>query len=422
MDFLYPFVNFLQPGILWPDLADYRPAITMAVIAVLVGLRRASLYPRGEAFGSKVFVYLMWFVVAQGLSVYYSGMSAMLEEFNFWFQFPLFVGVSLILITDEASLRRYVWGTLVGSMVVVFYGIYAVPAWGGYEGTGRAGAYGMYENHNDYSFIIIQILPFVYMYWRTEERKLLRLLLLISGFACLVGIAMSLSRGGMIALVLEVAMIVIFCMTHPKRLWLLPLVAVLGMGAIAYQYAKRAENQGSGYTAEDAENSRYELWKAGWNMIKDRPLLGVGSRRFPEYSREYYDLSHDQIGKVSHNTYIEVASGSGILGFLGFFLAGLNLRRLLRETPDVEVPPFVDATRRGATVAFHAIMLRAFLDAKPHDWCFYSIAAIGVASVLLQRQYAAMAEEEEDSEDTDEEPGEAQPPHMNAVSWSGHGV
>lgn len=421
MDFLYPFVNFLQPGILWPDIADYRPAITMAVIALFVGLRRASIYPRGEAFGGKVFFYLMWFVVAQALSVYYSGVSAMAEEFNFWFQFPLFVAVSLVLMSDEASLRRYVWGTIVGSMFVVFYGIYAVPAWGGYEGTGRAGAYGMYDNHNDYSFIIIQILPFVYMYWRTEERKLLRCLLLISGFACLVGIAMSLSRGGMIALVLEVSMIVIFCMTHPKRLWLLPIVAVLGAGAIAVQYAKRAENQGSGYTAEDAENSRYELWKAGWNMVKDRPLLGVGSRRFPEYSREYYDLSHDQIGKVSHNTYIEVGAGSGILGFFGFFMAGFHLRRQLHETADVEVPPFVDASRRAATVAFYAIMLRAFLDAKPHDWCFYSIAAIGVASVLLQRHYAAIAEEDDDEDDEAEE-AELPPHHVGAVGWSGHGV
>ena len=47
-----------------------------------------------------------------------------------------------------------------GGIWIVVYGIYAV-----YEGpntarTGAAGAYGMYENHNDYTFIIIPDIAF----------------------------------------------------------------------------------------------------------------------------------------------------------------------------------------------------------------------------------------------------------------------
>ena len=389
MSFLYPFLTFLQPGILWPAMADLRPSILAALIGALVGFFMRPQYSRAEAFRSKAFIYLVAFVIAQALSVYYSGVMAMVEEFGFWYPFALFVVVSILLMPTVEALQRYVWGMICGGMVVIVYGIYGVSHWGGYQGTGRAGAYGMYENHNDYSFIIVQILPFVYMYWRQEQKALRRWFLMGSLIACAAGIAMSLSRGGMIALVVEAALIVLIGMEGRRRLWLLPVLAILGTGAIGYQYAKRAENQGGSYTVEDAESSRYELWKAGMNMVLDKPLLGVGSRRFPEYSSRYYELSHDQLGKVSHNTYIEVLSGSGLLGFAAFFLMGRHVIRELRRKPVRPPSAAIEATRKATLISIYTLLLRAFLDAKPHDWSFYTLLAIGIACYFLQREHEA---------------------------------
>jgi len=391
MSFLYPFLNFLQPGILWPAIADVRPMLVASALALFIGLGSRSDYPRAAAFHGKVFLYLVVFIVAQVASVYYSGVSGMLEELGFWYVFPLFIVISVLLMTNPTAMKRYVWGMMVGSMVVVLYGIYAVPAWGGYQHTGRAGAYGMYDNHNDYSFIIIQIVPFLYMYRKIEGSMLRRLLLLLSLAACALGIAMSLSRGGMIALVVEAVFIVLIGMEGKKRFWLLPVIAVIGVAAIGYQYAKRAENQ-TNYTAEDAESGRFELWKAGVIMLEKNPLLGVGSRRFPEYAHKYYELSHDMQGKVSHNTYVEIFSGSGLIGFFGFVLAGRHLVRNLRRRAAPNCPPIIEATRKATLISLYAIILRAFLDAKPHDWCFYTLCAIGIACHLLQQKYESSVE------------------------------
>ena len=389
MSFLYPFINFVQPGILVPALADLRPGILMALLGLLASLAMRPEYQRSEAFRTKVFTYLVLFVVVQAISVYYSGMSAMAAELLFWYQFPVFVAISVLLMPTVDALRRYVWGVILGSMFVVVFGIYALFAHGGYEGTGRAGAYGMYENHNDYTFIIIQIVPFIYTYMGVETSWVRRWLLRGCLVTCLAGVALSLSRGGMIALVIELVLIIALLMTGRKRVILLPLVAAIGIAAVGYQYAMREQNQGSGYTAEDAKSSRIELWKAGVNMLIDRPLLGVGSRRFPEYSRHYYELSHDQIGKVSHNTYVEIFSSSGLLGFTTFVLMLLWLVRMLRVVPASTAPPILNATRQGALIALYAILFRAFLDAKVHDWCFYFLASIGICYSLLQRRYAA---------------------------------
>jgi len=384
MTFLYPFLNFLQPGILWPELTSLRPMLVLSALALVLGLRGTSAYDRREAWRSKQIFWLVLFVIAQALSVHKGGIGSILGELGFWYVFLLFVVVSILLVGDERALRRYVWGTLLGSLFVVGYGIYAVPAWGGYEGSGRAGAYGMYDNHNDYTFIIIQIVPYLYLMWRCEKGFLRRMVLLLGLVGCLVGTAMSMSRGGMIALVVEVGLIVLLGMEGRRRLWLLPLIGILGVAAVGYQYARRAANQGN-YTSEDAENSRMELWKAGGRMFVANPLLGVGSRCFPEYGWQYYELSHDQRGKVSHNTYIEVVSTSGLLGFVSFMMMNWRLIQDLRRARRRGSPSrLVDAIARATLIGIYAMAIRAFLDAKPHDWAFYSFAAIGTACCRLR--------------------------------------
>ena len=388
LSFLYSFLNFVQPGILFPEIAFLRPMLLASAIGLLVGILRRPVYSRHETFKNPVFIWLIAFILAQILSVYFSGIFSMYQEFSYWNVYPLFVVISVLLMTDAVALRRYVWGMMSGGMVIVVYGILAVPDHGGYQGTGRAGAYGMYENHNDYSFIIIQIVPFIFMYFRAEISLVRRAILGLFMMGCVIGILMSLSRGGMIALVLEVILIVLIGMQGKRRLLLLPIIAAVGIAAIGFQYAMRAENQ-SGYTAEKAESGRIELWKAGINMLKANPLLGVGSRRFPENASQYYDLSYDMRGKVSHNTFVEIFSGSGLIGFFAFIFFSWFLVRELRKRPLQTGPRWLDATRAATLISFYSILFRAFLDAKAHDWSIYTLCAIGLVCVALRRQQDA---------------------------------
>ena len=399
MSFLYSCLTFVQPGILWPEIADLRPAIVVTLLGFAIGLSRRSDYPRRVAFTHPIFVCLLIFTGAQVVSVYYSGISSMLDELSFWSVYPIFVAISILLISNPVALRRYVLGIIAGSMVVVVYGIYAVYAQLPSAIQGRAGAYGMYENHNDYSFIVIMVLPFIYMYWRSQSGMpglVRRSLLIVSMIACVVGIFLSLSRGGMLVLVFEVALIVLVGMQGRRRLLLLPILAVASVAAISYQWATRAENQ-TNYTANDAQSSRFELWRAARTMVKENPLLGVGSRRFREFSQNYGEISHDERGKVSHNTYLEVFAGSGLIGFIPFVLMLYYLFRELRRRPQHRGPPWLDATRTAALISFCSILARAMLDAKPHDWSFYVLFSIGLTCGALQRQIDLSSSDQSDA-------------------------
>ena len=389
MSFLYSCLTFVQPGILWPEIADLRPVIVVTLLGFAIGLPRRSDYPRRDVFTHPIFVCLLIFSFAQVVSVYYSGIASMLDEFSFWSAYPLFVVISILLISNPVALKRYVLGMIAGSMVVVLYGIYAVYAQLPSAIQGRAGAYGLYENHNDYSFIIIMVLPFIYMYWRSQSGMpglIRRGLLALCMVACVVGIFLSLSRGGMLALVLQVVLIVLFGMQGRRRLFLLPILAVAGVAAIVYQWNTRAENQGANYTASQAESSRFELWRIARKMIEAKPLLGVGSRRYREFSQDYGEVSHDNRGKVSHNTYLEILTGSGLIGFTPFALMVYYMFRELRRRPRHPGPPWLDATRTAALISFCSILARALLDAKPHDWSFYVLFSIGLTCGALQRQ------------------------------------
>ena len=384
LSFLYPLMHFLQLGILFPNLADLRPMQIIGVIVLVSCIARGSSIPRAKAFSHSAFIWLLVFLMFQAISVYRTGVSGMVYELGYWSAYLQFVALSLLLITDERALVRYVWAMICGSMFVVGYGIYAVIAHLPSAVGGRAGAYGMYENHNDYSFLIIQVLPFIHLFLRRGVSFVQRWFLRVSYVACIAGIFLSLSRGGVLALVLELILIVWLALEKRRRLLMLPTVILLGAVAIGYQWVERAANQGDSYTAADAEDSRMELWRAATSMIFDRPLLGVGSRTFGEHSEDYAEISHDNRGKNSHNTYLEVLATSGVLGFLAFFMM---LRSLLRDVRRrTESDGWLQAIRTATVISFYAIAFRAMFDAKAHDWSFYFLLVVAIASTLLARQ------------------------------------
>jgi O-antigen ligase len=414
--FLLSFAQIVQPGMLLPALAPFRPMAVLSVLAALVVVLTRPVGRQLRALSHPVFLALVLFVLAQVVSVYYSGVREMAMEVSYWYVYPLFVVLAVMLVADVGGLGRMIWGVVLGGQVVVLYGLYAVWAHLPTIVQGRAGAYGMYLNHNDYTYAIVLTVPFLYMLRRAESRVLVRLLLLLMMGTAVVGVLLSLSRGGMLALVFEGGLL---ALVGSRSRWRavagVMLLGVLGTFATERLFQARAENQ-PGYTIEDAEGTRVELWKAGKNMFVAHPFLGVGSRRFAEYATQYAEISHDNLGKVSHNTYIEVLSCSGLFGFLPFLALLYGTFRQLRTSSGPHEDDYFRALRLGALVSLCAIAFRATTNAKANDWSFYVLAAIALSCAWLREQ--GLDEDEGEGEElaVDGEPngGEYAP---DAAGW-----
>jgi O-antigen ligase len=379
MAFLYPFIVFLQPVVLWPALVPYRPLMLLSLVAAIFALMRTGAAAQWiTRLRHPIFIWMCVFVILQPVSVYYGGVLGMLDTLNFWLTYASFVAVSLLLVRDLKQLYRYLAGVLIGCAVVIGYGLYAVATHSPDLPGNRAGAYGMYQNHNDYTFIILMSLPYAYMCLRIAKGWLVRLFLMAFVLACIIGTVLSLSRGGIIGLVLMLALLYWRSTSGAKRTIGVLLLVGVGSVGIVWQFAAREENQKGNYSAEDAKNSRYELWRAARKIVEKHPILGIGSGRYSEKARQYAELSHDQIGKVSHNTYLEVLTGSGFLGFISFMAMLLGILKASTEKLGANRSGIPPPVRAATQIGIFTIMLRAMLDAKTYDWSFYFLAVIAI--------------------------------------------
>lgn len=71
---------------------------------------------------------------------------------------------------------------------------------------------------------------------------------------------------------------------------------------------------------------RLEMWRGGWEMVKDRPWTGVGDRGLEELSRRYYTSASDRYWGHLHSNIVHMAAIWGVPGLVfgqAFLVAGL---------------------------------------------------------------------------------------------------
>lgn len=171
---------------------------------------------------------------------------------------------------------------------------------------------------NEFALFLLVLLPLAFykILWSSVFAKvfsllsfsLLLMLLLFTG-----------SRGGMVAFC---GMMIIFAHYFTKRYWQYLLLFV-GIFVLLLCFFIPADvwNRLLMLNYFDASNEfsseiRLTFYKAALHMFRDHPFLGLGLHNFKTYALEY------GTGKalVSHNTYLEVLSGGGILHFIPFML------------------------------------------------------------------------------------------------------
>ena len=146
------------------------------------------------------------------------------------------------------------------------------------------------------------------------------------------------SRGAMVSMIGTVPFIFLW---SRKKLFLLGVVLILVFVIVPVLAGK--EIRARFFTIEQSEvddsaNSRRASWNAAWQIAKDNPLLGVGVRNSPLFTKYY---GADMEGRVIHNQFLQIAADNGFPGlafYLGCYLtvlwANLRLRWKFRQCKD----------------------------------------------------------------------------------------
>ncbi len=148
---------------------------------------------------------------------------------------------------------------------------------------------------------------------------------LVCGAVCAAGIALTLSRAGLVALAVSLLSAVMVIRRHRAAI---SLMAVLVAAGIALYFLALAPTQAYQriFDNPSGTSGRTALWTVAMRMVSAEPVTGVGIGNFPVRSIHFLDrpgrLGNDRYVSSepleAHSIYLQLLAETGVVGFLLF--------------------------------------------------------------------------------------------------------
>lgn len=234
----------------------------------------------------------------------------------------------------------------------------------------RMRALGFMNDPNDLALGMIVALGLIGGVW-TPRLQARNLLLILAAGALVYGIYLTRSRGGIVALVVVVWR---FAASRLGRGPALVLLTVLGAGAMVLDFGGRSMS----LDPDGAAVERVVAWTEGFEMLKSRPLLGVGYGQF---------VDHHSL--TAHNSLVLAFAETGLVGcffWVGLFVITLLELRALKTLPGDG--PLDDTARRwaeGLHLSLIGFMSAAFFLSRTFVPTLYLIIGLSAALAAIAR-------------------------------------
>ena len=217
---------------------------------------------------------------------------------------------------------------------------------------------GIFNDPNDLALAFVAAMPFlVGPLLGKRTTFIVRVTTVLLAVPILIALYLTNSRGG----VLGLAAALLPTIWRSGR-WLTRVMVVLGLvAALGLAAPSRMTQMDSD---ESSAQGRVQSWSAGLQMLKMRPVLGVGFGRYGEYNE-----------LVAHNSFVHVLGELGMIG--GFFFTGMFFW-LFRGLASV---------RPAGSGGLPAEEERLF---NWGDELFMACTGLAVSMIFLSRQYVAI--------------------------------
>jgi len=327
---LWSFVVLGRPQDLLIALQPLRPAL----LFTLLSMGSSFFGTNGTAWQSAFRIpetkkYLLFFLIMiVGIPFAYHRRVAFEAIFLGYLPNILFF---LVFVLEVDSLKKLKVVLFVICLCTFFYGFFGLLE-GGFT-QGRFETYGEIFDPNDIAYVLISLLPFSFYFVFCREGAPKKILAVVGVVSALVVILYSGSRGGMLGLIALVGFFLLTRIDHIRRshksiLVMAGFILLLFIGAkINVDRYLTLTSIESDYNISD-EFGRGQLWKRALGLIVSNPLTGVGVECSPMaigYAREALGIIPKW--QVLHNSYLQVATETGVVGFVVFVsLIGRSLR------------------------------------------------------------------------------------------------
>ncbi len=322
---LYVFFEYVRPQQIYESLQGPPYAL------FCIGVAALSFVVEGLRFRSKSM--LNWLMLAFTLVVVLSSTFASYPEISFS-KLNNYVNwiIAFILIANSASTERrwflfillfMLWNT---KMSQHGFRSFLVGSWG------NGGAPGWFRNSGEFALEMCLFIPLAFHFMVGLAPRLSRTQLVLLAFlpvSAVLSVVASGSRGGQLALACVGLWMLMRSRTKVRGLLVLAVVTPLIWLAIPASQKERFNDIGT----DNTSLARIAYWKAGREMAKNHPFLGVGYENWVPYYKSNYaaksglverlNIRGEPVVEVSHNSFIEVMSQLGYTG-LALFCALLG--------------------------------------------------------------------------------------------------
>jgi len=372
-------VAVFQPGVYFPQVAPFRPLLTVAAAALVAWI----LTPK-EPFPiktrSKLNYYIVGFVAAQTISVFqFLYIPQIVDIAITWTNLAVVYFLISGLATTVQRLRGIWTAILVATSFLVIQAVWVYHT----QTTahpqlleGRLSSYGAYSGANDLALLLVCAWPIAFKFTDLVSNRFLKFLpvplLLLIVYADL----RTISRGGLIGL----ALVMTLSMLRGRSLgrlgrWAMLLPAVIIIVMVGGKLLLTRKDVADYSVHDESAQRRLDAWSAGLSMLISSPIYGVGSGQFVDLSDEFGAGKPIQ----AHNTIVKVAAETGLLGlvcYLGIVFGAFRClwrswRGLSKIKPDGPERLWVEAIG----ISLLGFFFNTQFSVKAHEWFLYFLVA-----------------------------------------------
>ena len=267
-------------------------------------------------------------------------------------------------------------------------------------GYGRRGS-GFFINPNNLAILLAMILPVALAFAMVSRLKHLPKIFL--GYACLVlvvGIGLTLSRGGWIATAASMFLffIALLRMRAFRTHAIIAMVTILCLGGFFISQSEMGKKRLKNAIQSGPQgNIRIHIWETAWDMWSDHPVVGVGPGHFDVRYREYRSELMQARPIRAHNDYLNTLADLGVIGlavvlltlgacFLGIRKSWRQLRESLGDSSSIRSDRL--ALTLGVSTAMVALLCHAVFDFPMHIPGLAMLAAALLALLLAQTRHS----------------------------------
>jgi O-antigen ligase len=327
---LWTFFLIGRPEDYFAFLVPLRPVFWITIITLLVMFLQRINFPKNILQMREVRLILLFYIIMI-IGIPFAVHRRVAFDFVFigFLEVLLYFFTILILVQSTKRLNYIVWIAVLSVLFSSFFYLTRGAMSGGIRVSGSL----MYDP-NDFAMIFSIYLPLC-IYTLLSGKKFTKKIVSITAiFTLVIGIIMSESRGGILALAV-VLCAMLFLRTSQWKGGL-KIITIIIVCAIGFYFFPRIETRFEGISNDynwTDPSGRMHIWMQNLDLLYEHPILGVGAN-CSAIALGFYRMAQRDVvlaWQVSHSSILQVAVETGIPGFLLFLILNVGAIYTLRK-------------------------------------------------------------------------------------------